>query len=102
MKYLLSVGLTACLLCVAASAQAQYASQMDAAYLATVKAVADYKINDEETLQEVNQLREDEKFNQKLSQMLSKLNNDRTKTGKNRRVYEILKQAGKEIYNTLK
>lgn len=84
------------------TADAQYASQMDAAYFATLKAVTDYKINDAENIKEMNQLREDEKFNKKLQKMLSELHNDRTKTGKNRQVYNILKKAGKDIYDTLK
>lgn len=87
---------------VSGNAAAQYASQMDAAYLATIKAVADYKINDEENLKQVNELRENEQFNKKLAKMLEQLNNKRTKTGKNRQVYQILQRAGKEIYDILK
>lgn len=83
-------------------AKAQYASQQNAAYLATIKAVADYKIEDAEEIDKVNELRQDEKFNQKLQKMLDQLNNDRTKTGKNRQVYDILKRAGKDIYDILK
>lgn len=83
-------------------AQAQYASQMDAAYLATLKAVADYKINDEENLDEVEELRQDEKFNKKLRKMLNKLDNRKSKNSENKRVYEILKKAGRDIYNELK
>ena len=83
-------------------AQAQYASQMDAAYLATLKAVADYKINDEENLDEVEELRQDEKFNKKLRKMLNKLDNRKSKNSENKRVYEILKKAGRDIYDELK
>lgn len=83
-------------------AEAQYAAQKDAAYIATLKAVTDYKINDEENLDKMDELREDKRFNEKLQRMLDKLDNRRTKTGKNRRVYEILKRAGKEIYDELK
>lgn len=82
-------------------ARAQYASQKDAAYLATIKAVADYKINDEENLRDVESLRQDERFNKKLQKMLDKLSNRRSKDGTNRRVYEILQKAGKEIYDEL-
>lgn len=87
--------------CFAGTVRAQYASQKDAAYIATLKAVADYKINDEENLDKMEQLRQDQRFNQKLRQMLAKLNNNRTKTGTNRKVYDILKRAGKEIYDEL-
>ncbi len=91
------------LVCVVAKpTQAQYASQMDAAYLATLKAVIDYKINDEENLDEVDELRQDERFNKKLRKMLNKLDNRKSKNSENKRVYEILKKAGKEIYNELK
>lgn len=80
---------------------AQYTSQNDAAYLATIKAVADYKIDDEEDVKNVEKLRQDERFNRKLAKMLAKLNNSRNKDAKNRRVYNILKRAGKEIYDEL-
>lgn len=83
-------------------AQAQYASQKDAAYLATLKAVTDYKINDEENLDDVEELRQDEKFNKKLRKMLNKLDNRKSKNSENKRVYEILKKAGRDIYNELK
>ena len=86
---------------VAKSAEAQYTSQNDAAYLATIKAVSDYKIDDEEDAINVEKLRQDERFNRKLSKMLAKLSNNRNKDAKNRRVYNILKRAGKEIYDEL-
>ncbi len=82
-------------------AEAQYTSQNDAAYLATIKAVADYKIDDEEDVKNVEKLRQDERFNRKLAKMLAKLSNSRNKDAKNRRVYNILKRAGKEIYDEL-
>ena len=82
-------------------AKAQFTSQNDAAYLATIKAVSDYKIDDEEDAKNVEKLRQDERFNRKLSKMLAKLNNSRNKNAKNRRVYNILKRAGKEIYDEL-
>ena len=71
------------LLCNINASSAQYAADKDAVYLATVKAVADYKINDEETLAGVNRLRQDSNFNKKLYEMLQKLDNSRTKDGKN-------------------
>ena len=46
---------------------AQYAAQKDASYIATLKAVLDYKMNDEENIRELEDLRENEQFNQKLS-----------------------------------
>lgn len=81
---------------------AQFAADKDAAYLATIKAVADYKINDEESIAGVNRLRQDPNFNKKLYEMLQKLDNSRTKNGKNNRIYKILLRAGKDIYDELK
>ena len=82
-------------------ARAQLAAQKEAAYLATVKAVADFKINDEENLQELASLREDQNFNKKLAKMMSKLSNKRSKNSTNERIYKILIKAGKDIYNEL-
>lgn len=88
-------------LLLSSTARAQYSSQKDAAYLATIKAVADFKINDEEELDKVEDLRNDKAFNIKLSKMLDKLSNSKTKDSLNQRILKILKQAGKDIYNEL-
>ena len=82
-------------------AKAQYASQKDASYLATLKAVTDFKMNDEENVKELAALRENQNFNKKLSYMISKLSNRRAKDSKNDRIYKILIKAGKDIYNEL-
>ena len=82
-------------------AKAQYASQKDASYLATLKAVTDFKMNDEENVKELAALRENQNFNKKLSYMISKLSNRRAKDSKNDRIYKILIIAGKDIYNEL-
>lgn len=84
------------------NSSAQFAADKDAAYLATLKAVADFKINDEEELENVNRLRQDQQFNRKLYQMVQKLSNSRNKDSKNQRVLRILKKAGKDIYDELK
>ncbi len=80
---------------------AQYSASKDAQYLAVVKAVANYKINDEENLRQVEKLRENEAFNRKLQKMLEKLSNSRTKDTTNRKVLQILERAGKDIYDLL-
>ena len=80
---------------------AQYSAQNDAMYLATIKAVANYKINDEETLQQVESLRQNKMFNAKLQRMLNKLSNKRSKDTTNQKVLDILEKAGKDIYNLL-
>lgn len=101
MKNLLFFVILVLLSVTAGSAKAQFTSQNDAAYLATIKAVSDYKIDDEEDVKNVEKLRQDERFNKKLAKMLAKLSNNRNKDAKNRRVYNILKRAGKEIYDEL-
>ena len=73
----------------------------DAAYLATLKAVLDYKMNDEETLKDLEKLRENERFIASLEKKLSKLSNARQKNSKNKRVYQMLIQDGKKIYEEL-
>lgn len=91
-----------CLLClVSLPAKAQYAAQDDAKYMATLKAVVNYKIDDEENLQAVEALRQNRTFNERLQRMLNKLSNKRTKNATNRKVLQILERAGRDIYNEL-
>lgn len=89
------------LFCFGARAQNYSSSMDDAIYLATLKAVLDYKMNDEQNLENLQTLREDEEFNQKLRKILSKLSNNRQKPFKDRRIYEMLIKDGKAIYNEL-
>lgn len=76
-------------------------SQKEAAYFATLKAVANYKIDDEENKKEMEQLRQDANFNDKLNKMLSQLNNKKNKNTTNKKIYNILRNAGKQIYDEL-
>ena len=80
---------------------AQYSAQNEAKYMATLKAVVDYKINDEENYDDIESLRQNKRFNAELRKMISKLSNRRTKNSTNNRVYRILLQAGKDVYNEL-
>ena len=80
---------------------AQYSAQKDAQYIATLKAVVAYKINDEENIKDIERLRQNKFFNQKLQRMLDKLQNSRTKNSTNRKVLQILEKAGKDLYNLL-
>ena len=80
---------------------AQYSASKDAQYLAVIKAVSNYKINDEEEINQIQKLRENENFTHTLQKMLAKLSNSRTKDAKNRKVLQILKKAGQDIYDTL-
>ena len=82
-------------------ANAQYAAQKDASYLATLKAVLDFKMSDEENLKDLDSLRENAKFNRKLARMMTKLSNSRSKDSSNNKIYKILIKAGKDIYNEL-
>ena len=82
-------------------AKAQYSSQNEAKYIATLKAVVNYKIDDQENIRGIEALRQNRQFNEKLQKMLDKLNNERTKDAKNRRVLKVLEQAGEEIYKIL-
>jgi len=85
----------------AQDAYAQFSAQKDAQYIATLKAVVNYKINDEENLKDIESLRQNQAFNQKLQNMLNKLQNSRTKNTTNRRVQQILEKAGQDIYRLL-
>lgn len=100
----MKIFLSAIILCLVVSTNtfAQYSAQNDAMYLAIVKAVADYKIADEENIKDVESLRSNQRFMNELSQMMGKLSNRRAKNSVNTRVYKILIKAGKEIYNELK
>ncbi len=82
-------------------ANAQYSGQRDASYLAIVKAVSDYKIYDEEEERNLQKLREDQRFNEKLNKMIGELQNTRSKNSKNKKVLKVLLDAGKEIDDIL-
>ena len=83
------------------SAVAQYSSQKDAQYLATLKVVVNFKIDDEEHIKNVEALRQNQSFNRKFQRMLNKLSNARTKNTTNRQVLKILEKAGEDIYKLL-
>lgn len=98
----LSLAIAFSLLFMSSGSNAQMAASKEAAYLATITAVSAYKINDEENLKKVEDLRQDKRFNEKLQKMLDQLQNSRTKDTKNRKILKILENAGKEIYDLLK
>ena len=99
MKKFLLLLILSCLL--ASPAFAQYTAQKEAQYIATLKAVVNYKINDEEIIKDIESLRQNKAFNQKLQRMLNKLQNTRTKNNTNTRVQQILEKAGQDIYRLL-
>jgi len=99
LKYFL---FTAFLFCGFQAAAQDFPRRMqDAAYIATLKAVLDYKLEDEQILEDLAQLRTNEKFNAAVEKKIQKLTNKRQKNSKNKRVYQILVNAGKNIYNEL-
>lgn len=63
--------------------------------------MVNYKIDDQENIRDIEALRQNRQFNEKLQRMLDKLSNERTKDAKNRRVLKVLEQAGEEIYKIL-
>ena len=83
------------------TAEAQTAATRDAQYIAVLRAVVNYKIDDEENIRNIERLREDERFNRKVQKMLDKLSNQRSKNTTNRKVLQILENAGKDLYNLL-
>ena len=83
------------------SAQAQFSATKDAQYMATLKAVANYKIEDAEIIKDIEKLRENRLFMERLQKMLDKLSNKRTKDSTNRKVLKILEKAGEDIYKLL-
>ncbi len=83
------------------SAWAQLSATREEQYIAVLKAVVNYKINDVEYIRNIERLREDQRFNAKLQKMLDKLSNNRSKNTTNRKVMDILEQAGKDLYRLL-
>lgn len=90
-----------CLIIGVQDAAAQFSAQKDAQYIATLRAVVNYKIDDEENIKDIESLRKNKAFNQKLQRMLDKLQNTRTKNTTNRKVQEILEKAGQDLYRLL-
>lgn len=84
-----------------ADALAQSATLNKAKYVATLKVVAEHKLNDDDLTKDLAKLRQSKKFKQDLNKMVEKLDNSRPSEAKNRKVMQILERAGREIYNEL-
>ena len=84
-----------------ADAMAQSATLNKAKYVATLKVVAEHKLNDDDLTKDLAKLRQSKKFKQDLNKMVEKLDNSRPSEAKNRKVMQILERAGREIYNEL-
>ena len=89
------------IVCFAMPAQAQYSASKKAQYIATLKAVVNYKIDDDEILDDVQDLRQNRSFMVRLQRKLEKLDNSRTKDSRNRRIMKILEKAGEDISKAL-
>ena len=83
-------------------AKAQMAALNKAKYIATLKVVADHKMNDESIVDDLDRLRQHERFKKELSKMVGKLDNSKPNEARNQRIMRILERAGREIYNELK
>jgi hypothetical protein len=84
------------------SSQAQFSAQKDAQHMATLRAVVDIKINDDEIASDIESLRQNQFFLRDLQKKLNKLSNTRTKNSTNKRVYDILLKAGQDIDRALR
>ena len=96
--FLLAVLLTSAM---PSPAVAQLSATRDAQYIAVLRAVVNYKIDDEENIRDIERLREDRRFMDKVQKMLDKLSNNRSKNTTNRKVLQILEQAGEDLYRLL-
>lgn len=77
------------------------AAKEDAENLALLMAVMNYKIDDSEYVDDLESLRQNERFNRRLRNMLDKLSNKRTKNSINKKVMTILERAGKDLRRVL-
>jgi len=62
--------ITAVMIGFAGATNAQMAATRDAQYIAVLRAVVNYKIDDEENIRNIERLREDRRFNEKVQKML--------------------------------
>ena len=95
------VGVFLILVLLASPVQAQFSASKNAQHIAILKAVVNYKINDSDIERDVEDLRENKRFIDKLQKMMGKLDNGRTQDSTNRKVMKILEKAGEEIYKLL-
>lgn len=91
------IGMILALVLFVSPAQAQFSATKDAQYIATLKAVVNYKINDVDIAKDIEGLRENKNFNDKLRRKLDKLDNARSQDSTNRKIMKVLEKAGEEI-----
>lgn len=82
-------------------AKAQYSSQKDAANIIIAKVIADHKMNDQEYINDIEALRENTRFNNKLQKMVQEVSNAKNKDFKSKKVDQILRKAGEDIDKVL-
>lgn len=83
------------------SAEAQFAAQRDASHMIIVRVISEAKMEDQEFIRDIEDLRENQQFNRRLERMLGQISNERTKNARNREVVRILQQAGRDIERAL-
>jgi hypothetical protein len=83
-------------------AHAQMATLTRAKYIATLNVISNHKMKDEDLAKDLDKLREVKRFNEELIKMRNKLDNSKPNDAKNRKIMQILEQAGKDIYNELR
>lgn len=97
MKFLFGVLVLSAIILCPQYANAQAASQAKASYIATLSAVMNVKINDEDVASDLNKLRQNKSFLKKLQKKLNKLSNSSSKNTTNKKVMDILEKAGKDL-----
>jgi len=90
------------MLLVAMPAQAQMSTLTKAKYIATLNVISNHKMKDKDLEKDLDKLRENKRFNEELIKMRDKLDNSRPNDATNRKIVQILEQAGKDIYNELR
>lgn len=83
------------------SAFAQSSSQQEAANMAILYAVLNKKMKDEDIAKDLDSLRNNKRFIEKLEKKLAKLSNSKNSDAKNRQIRKILQDAGKDIDKSL-
>lgn len=63
--------------------------------------VTQFKLNDEELKKDFDELENNQKFETKMQSVMDKLNNKKLTNSKNKKVKEILDEAGNKLYNLL-
>ena len=83
------------------NAQAQLIMNKESKYMATLAAVLKVKMEDADIQKDLETLRNDKNFNLQLQKKLDRLSNSSFQDTKNKKVRDILEEAGKELDKAL-